>query len=64
VGRHDRTREHAQRHRPAAHKEIVEILKQKDVIERMLAEGTVPTPSSPEEFTAYMKSDSRNGATS
>jgi len=38
-------------------KEIVEILKQKDVIERMLAEGTVPTPSSPEEFTAYMKSE-------
>ncbi|MEK7834850.1 MAG: tripartite tricarboxylate transporter substrate-binding protein, partial [Pseudomonadota bacterium] len=38
-------------------KEIVEILKQKDVIDRMLAEGTVPTPSSPEEFTAYMKSE-------
>jgi len=38
-------------------KEIVEILKQKDVIERMLAEGTVPTPSSPEEFTAYMRSE-------
>jgi len=38
-------------------KEIVEILNQKDVIKRMLAEGTVPTPSSPEEFTAYMKSE-------
>jgi len=38
-------------------KEIVEILKQKDVIQRMLAEGTVPTPSGPEEFTAYMKSE-------
>jgi len=38
-------------------KEIVEILKQKDVTERMLAEGTVPTPSSPEEFTAYMKTE-------
>ena len=33
-------------------REIVEILKQKDVTDRMLAEGTVPTPSSPEEFTA------------
>jgi tripartite-type tricarboxylate transporter receptor subunit TctC len=38
-------------------KEIVEILKQKDVSDRMLAEGTVPTPSSPEEFTAYMKTE-------
>ena len=38
-------------------KEIVEILKQKDVTERMLAEGTVPTPSSPEQFTAYMKTE-------
>lgn len=38
-------------------KEIVEILKLKDVTERMLSEGTVPTPSSPEEFTAYMKSE-------
>lgn len=38
-------------------KEIVAILKQKDVIDRMLADGTVPTPSSPEEFTAYMKSE-------
>ena len=38
-------------------KEIVATLNQKDVIDRMLAEGTVPTPSSPEEFTAYMKSE-------
>ena len=38
-------------------KEIVDTLKQKDVIDRMLAEGTVPTPSSPEEFVAYMKSE-------
>jgi len=38
-------------------KEIVAILNQKDVIDRMLADGTVPTPSSPEEFTAYMKSE-------
>jgi tripartite-type tricarboxylate transporter receptor subunit TctC len=38
-------------------KEIVEILKMKDVTDRMLSEGTVPTPSTPEEFTAYMKSE-------
>lgn len=38
-------------------KAIVDTLKQKDVIDRMLADGTVPTPSSPEEFTAYMKSE-------
>jgi tripartite-type tricarboxylate transporter receptor subunit TctC len=38
-------------------KEIIEILKQKDVTERMLSEGTVPTPSGPEEFTAYIKSE-------
>jgi len=38
-------------------KEIVAVLNQKDVIDRMLAEGTVPTPSSPEEFTAYMRSE-------
>jgi tripartite-type tricarboxylate transporter receptor subunit TctC len=38
-------------------KEIVATLNQKDVIDRMLAEGTVPTPSSPEEFTAYMKTE-------
>ncbi len=36
-------------------KEIVATLNQKDVIDRMLSEGTVPTPSSPEEFTAYMR---------
>jgi tripartite-type tricarboxylate transporter receptor subunit TctC len=38
-------------------KEIVATINQKDVIDRMLAEGTVPTPSSPEEFTAYMKAE-------
>jgi tripartite-type tricarboxylate transporter receptor subunit TctC len=38
-------------------KAIVDTLKQKDVIDRMLADGTIPTPSSPEEFTAYMKSE-------
>jgi tripartite-type tricarboxylate transporter receptor subunit TctC len=38
-------------------KEIVAILNQKDVIDRMLADGTVPTPSSPEQFLAYMRSE-------
>jgi tripartite-type tricarboxylate transporter receptor subunit TctC len=38
-------------------REIVAILKMKDVSDRMLAEGTVPTPSTPEEFTAYMHSE-------
>ena len=38
-------------------KEIVAILNQKDVIDRMLADGTVPTPSGPEEFTAYLKAE-------
>ena len=38
-------------------REIVQVLQQKDVRERMLSEGTVPTPSSPEEFTAYIKSE-------
>jgi tripartite-type tricarboxylate transporter receptor subunit TctC len=38
-------------------KEIVATLNQKDIIDRMLSEGTVPTPSSPDEFVAYMKSE-------
>ena len=38
-------------------KEIVDTLKHKDIIDRMLSEGAVPIPSSPEEFTAYMKSE-------
>lgn len=38
-------------------REIGAVLSQKDVIDNMLAQGTVPTPSSPEEFTAYMKSE-------
>ena len=49
-------------HMPAAvvqrlSREINEILKQKDVTDRMLAEGTVPTPSGPEEFTAYIRAE-------
>ena len=38
-------------------KEIGEVLRQKDVADRMLSEGTVPTPSSPEEFTAYIRAE-------
>lgn len=38
-------------------KEINEILRLKDVTDRMLAEGTVPTPSGPDEFTAYIKAE-------
>jgi tripartite-type tricarboxylate transporter receptor subunit TctC len=38
-------------------KEIVATLNQKDVVDRMLADGTVPTPSGPDEFLAYMKSE-------
>jgi tripartite-type tricarboxylate transporter receptor subunit TctC len=38
-------------------REIQDVLKQKDVTDRMLAEGTVPTPSGPEEFTAYIRAE-------
>jgi len=38
-------------------KETIATLSQKDVIDRMLSEGTVPTPSGPDEFLAYMKSE-------
>jgi tripartite-type tricarboxylate transporter receptor subunit TctC len=38
-------------------RDIAEVLKQKDVAERMLSEGTVPAPSTPEEFTAYIRSE-------
>ena len=38
-------------------KELVEIINQKPMQERLLAEGTVPTPSSPEEFRTYVASE-------
>jgi len=38
-------------------REINEILKLKDVTDRMLSEGTVPTPTGPEEFTAYIRAE-------
>ena len=49
-------------HMPAAivqrlNRDIVEVLKQKDIADRMLSEGTVPQTSTPEEFTAYIRSE-------
>jgi tripartite-type tricarboxylate transporter receptor subunit TctC len=38
-------------------REVNEILRQKDVTDRMLSEGTVPTPSGPDEFTAYIRAE-------
>jgi tripartite-type tricarboxylate transporter receptor subunit TctC len=38
-------------------KAIVDTLKQKDIIDRMLSDGAVPTPTSAEEFSAYMKAE-------
>lgn len=38
-------------------REINEILKQKDVAEPLLKDGTVPVSDSPEKFTAYIKAD-------
>ena len=38
-------------------KEITATLAQKDVIDAMLSQGTVPMPLPPDEFTAYMKSE-------
>jgi tripartite-type tricarboxylate transporter receptor subunit TctC len=49
-------------HMPAAivqrlNRDIAEVLKQKEVADRMLAEGTIPQSSTPEEFTAYIRSE-------
>ena len=52
----------ANMHRDIVHRlntAIVDTLKQKDIIDRMLKDGAVPTPSSPGEFSAYMKSELR-----
>ena len=38
-------------------REIVATLRQKDIAERMVSEGAIPTPSTPEEFGAYLKSE-------
>ena len=38
-------------------REINEILKQKDVVDQLVKEGTVPVPDTPERFAAYIKAD-------
>lgn len=38
-------------------REIVQIIKQKDVADQLLKEGMVPTPSTAEEFGAYIKTE-------
>ena len=38
-------------------RDIAEVLKQKDIADRMLSEGTIPQTSTPEEFTAYIRSE-------
>jgi tripartite-type tricarboxylate transporter receptor subunit TctC len=38
-------------------KAIVETLTQKDIVERMLSDGALPTPTSVEEFARYMKAE-------
>ena len=38
-------------------REINEILKQKDVVDQLVKDGTVPVPNTPEKFTAYIKAD-------
>lgn len=38
-------------------REIVQVLRQKDVADQLANEGTIPTPDTPEEFAAYIKSE-------
>jgi len=38
-------------------REIGQVLRQKDVADQLANEGTIPTPDSPEEFAAYIKSE-------
>jgi tripartite-type tricarboxylate transporter receptor subunit TctC len=38
-------------------REAVEALRQQDTSEQLIANGTVPTPSTPEEFTAFIKAE-------
>ena len=37
--------------------EIVKLLKSPDVRDRLIADGTDPAPTTPEEFGAYIRSD-------
>jgi tripartite-type tricarboxylate transporter receptor subunit TctC len=38
-------------------RELVEVIRAKDVHERLLTEGTVPTPSGPDEFRSYVAAE-------
>ena len=38
-------------------REIVEVLKQKDVAERLISQGAIPVGDTPEQFTAYIKAE-------
>jgi tripartite-type tricarboxylate transporter receptor subunit TctC len=38
-------------------REINEILRQKDVVDSLIKDGTVPIPDTPEQFGAYIKAD-------
>jgi tripartite-type tricarboxylate transporter receptor subunit TctC len=38
-------------------REIVQVLRQKDVADQLANEGTIPTPDTPEEFAAYIKTE-------
>lgn len=38
-------------------REINDILRQKDVVDQLVREGTVPVPDTPEKFAAYIKAD-------
>jgi tripartite-type tricarboxylate transporter receptor subunit TctC len=38
-------------------REIVQVLRQKDVADQLANEGTIPTPDTPEEFAAYIRTE-------
>ena len=38
-------------------REIVSIINSKEIIDRFHADGTLPTPSTPEELTAYLRAE-------
>jgi tripartite-type tricarboxylate transporter receptor subunit TctC len=37
--------------------EVGQILRQKALVEQLAAEGTIPVPDTPEEFSAYIRSE-------
>jgi tripartite-type tricarboxylate transporter receptor subunit TctC len=38
-------------------REIVQVLKQKDIVEQLAKDGTIPVPDTPEEFSAYIRAE-------